>query len=126
MSARYPAPSTENGTREPTKRWSEICPSRLSARALLHAARLEGVACPVTRARPAKGCFSKRAKMRSARQRMFRECGALSSSGFTDLRGRVRVRGVGFWDEVHGQTGVAPNGIELHPVLSFDGHSRQV
>jgi len=34
----------------------------------------------------------------------------------------VRVTGVGFWDNEHGQTGVAPNGIELHPVLgiSFD------
>lgn len=31
---------------------------------------------------------------------------------------RVRLQGVGFFDDVHGQTGVAPNGIELHPVLS--------
>lgn len=29
----------------------------------------------------------------------------------------VRVKGVGFFDYLHGQTGVAPNGIELHPVL---------
>ena len=27
--------------------------------------------------------------------------------------------GVGFFDFLHGQTGVAPNGFELHPVLSF-------
>lgn len=27
--------------------------------------------------------------------------------------------GVGFFDFLHGQTGVAPNGIELHPVLAF-------
>jgi hypothetical protein len=31
----------------------------------------------------------------------------------------VRVRGVGFFDFLHGQTGVAPNGIELHPVLDI-------
>ena len=31
----------------------------------------------------------------------------------------VRVRGVGFFDFLHGQTGVAPNGIELHPVLDL-------
>jgi hypothetical protein len=31
----------------------------------------------------------------------------------------VTVRGVGFFDSVHGQTGVAPNGIELHPVLQI-------
>lgn len=32
---------------------------------------------------------------------------------------RFDVRGVGFFDFVHGQTGHAPNGIELHPVLGF-------
>jgi hypothetical protein len=32
---------------------------------------------------------------------------------------RARVVGVGFFDYNHGQTGVAPNGIELHPVLGF-------
>lgn len=31
----------------------------------------------------------------------------------------VTVRGVGFWDFIHGQTGVAPNGIELHPILDI-------
>ncbi|HZS08970.1 MAG TPA: lamin tail domain-containing protein [Blastocatellia bacterium] len=31
----------------------------------------------------------------------------------------VRVTGVGFFDFIHGQTGVAPNGIELHPVLDI-------
>lgn len=29
----------------------------------------------------------------------------------------VRITGVGFFDFIHGQRGVAPNGIELHPVL---------
>jgi hypothetical protein len=29
----------------------------------------------------------------------------------------VTVRGVGFFDFIHGQNGVAPNGIELHPAL---------
>ncbi len=32
----------------------------------------------------------------------------------------VRITGVGFFDYIHGQRGVAPNGIELHPVLSVD------
>ncbi|GAC1351641.1 MAG: hypothetical protein NVSMB1_06600 [Polyangiales bacterium] len=31
----------------------------------------------------------------------------------------VSVVGVGFFDKIHGQTGVAPNGIELHPVLGI-------
>ncbi len=33
---------------------------------------------------------------------------------------RARVSGVAFFDFLHGQTGVAPNGIELRPVLGFD------
>lgn len=33
---------------------------------------------------------------------------------------QATVVGVGFFDFLHGQTGVAPNGIELHPVLSID------
>ena len=40
---------------------------------------------------------------------------------FTNLSGTATLTGVGFFDELHGQTGVAPNGIELHPVLSFSG-----
>ena len=31
----------------------------------------------------------------------------------------VTVTGVRFFDFLHGQTGVAPNGIELHPVLDI-------
>jgi hypothetical protein len=29
------------------------------------------------------------------------------------------MTGAAFFDFIHGQTGVAPNGIELHPVLAF-------
>jgi hypothetical protein len=32
---------------------------------------------------------------------------------------KARVTGVAFFDFDHGQTGVAPNAIELHPILSF-------
>lgn len=32
----------------------------------------------------------------------------------------VRITGVGFFDRVHGQNGVAPNGIELHPLLDIE------
>jgi len=37
----------------------------------------------------------------------------------------VRITGIGMFDFLHGQTGGAPNGIELHPVLdiSFDTSS---
>ncbi|HYX30884.1 MAG TPA: hypothetical protein VE863_20265 [Pyrinomonadaceae bacterium] len=33
---------------------------------------------------------------------------------------RVRITGIGFFNQVHGQHGVAPNGIELTPVLSIE------
>jgi hypothetical protein len=32
---------------------------------------------------------------------------------------KARITGVAFFDTEHGQTGVAPNGIELHPILRF-------
>ena len=35
------------------------------------------------------------------------------------LCARARVTGVAFFDFPHGQTGVAPNAIELHPILHF-------
>src|SRR5438093_789418 len=31
----------------------------------------------------------------------------------------VQITGVGFFDKLHGQRGLAPNGIELHPVLDI-------
>ena len=31
------------------------------------------------------------------------------------------ITGVAFFDSKHGQTGVAPNAIELHPILAFRG-----
>jgi hypothetical protein len=42
---------------------------------------------------------------------------ATSSYKTTDTP--VTVLGVGFFDFVHGQRGVAPNGIEIHPILSL-------
>jgi hypothetical protein len=35
------------------------------------------------------------------------------------LCAKARVTGVAFFDFPHGQTGVAPNAIELHPILDF-------
>ena len=61
----------------------------------------------------------KKAKMASARSSIIAACGQPSSSHFTHLNGTATVTGVGFFDIPHGQTGVAPNAIELHPVLKF-------
>jgi hypothetical protein len=41
-----------------------------------------------------------------------------ATSDYKTAGQRVIVTGVGFFDYLHGQTGVAPNGIELHPVVA--------
>lgn len=48
-------------------------------------------------------------------------CFGQAPSGFTNLPAGVvaDLTGVGFFDALHGQTGVAPNGVELHPLLSI-------
>ncbi|HEX6490293.1 MAG TPA: hypothetical protein VF002_02830 [Gaiellaceae bacterium] len=61
-----------------------------------------------------------RRKVSLARAALVRWCGT-PDSGFAALTGRATITGVGFFDFLHGQTGVAPNGIELHPVLGFVG-----
>ena len=67
-----------------------------------------------------QSCFaSKKSKMASARSSLIAACGQPSSSHFTDLTGKATITGVGFFDIPHGQTGVAPNAIELHPVLKL-------
>jgi hypothetical protein len=40
----------------------------------------------------------------------------ITHESWTHIRRYVTIKGLGFFDEIHGQTGVAPNGIELHPV----------
>jgi hypothetical protein len=62
-----------------------------------------------------------RLKMANARKAFIAACGAPSSGPFRKLSGTATVTGVGFFDQIHGQTGVAPNGIELHPVVGFSG-----
>lgn len=42
-----------------------------------------------------------------------------ATTKFKQANVQVTIRGVGFFDRVHRQRGVARNGIELHPVLSI-------
>jgi hypothetical protein len=42
-----------------------------------------------------------------------------ATSSFQTANVPVTITGVGFFDFLHGQTGVAPNGIELHTVLDI-------
>jgi hypothetical protein len=62
-----------------------------------------------------------RRRMQAARLTFIRACGSPSPSDFVQLNGTATITGVGFFDFQHGQSGVAPNGIELHPVLGFTG-----
>lgn len=39
---------------------------------------------------------------------------------FTEARRAVEVQGIGFFDYLQGQRGLAPNGLSLHPLLSID------
>lgn len=41
------------------------------------------------------------------------------TSDFKATNQRVVVRGIGFFDYFHGQTGMAPNDLELHPVTGL-------
>jgi hypothetical protein len=41
------------------------------------------------------------------------------TTGFKTANRRVVVRGIGFFDYFHGQTGMAPNDLELHPVVGL-------
>jgi hypothetical protein len=62
---------------------------------------------------------SSRRRMARARSSLLRACGPARTSSFRLLTGTATITGVAFFDVIHGQRGVAPNGIELHPVLSF-------
>lgn len=60
-----------------------------------------------------------KAEMASARQQFIDLFGQPSASHFANINTIITLTGVGFFDFLHGQTGVAPNGIELHPALSI-------
>jgi hypothetical protein len=60
--------------------------------------------------------------MAAARDAFIAACGPPTGS-YRTITGTATVSGVGFFDRIHGQRGVAPNGIELHPVLAFTARS---
>jgi hypothetical protein len=74
---------------------------------------------------PAASCLAQSTQtpqLEAARADMITALGTPSvGSGYTELNPApcVTLTGVAFFDRIHGQRGVAPNGIELHPVLAF-------
>jgi hypothetical protein len=65
--------------------------------------------------------------MLGARRSIIAACGVPPSSFFARLHGSASITGVGFFGVRHPrpQRGVAPNQIELHPVLAFRSPSSQ-
>lgn len=61
-----------------------------------------------------------RSQMKRGRAALAAACGGLPGSRPVTLAGTATLTGVGFFDPIHGQDGVAANGIELHPVLKFE------
>ena len=74
---------------------------------------------------PAASCLAQStaaAQIEAARADMISALGdPPTGSSYSDLNPApcVTLTGVAFFDRIHGQRGVAPNGIELHPVLTF-------
>ena len=69
---------------------------------------------------PDPGCMGSspwKARATAARQAFLARYTPTSS--FKKTSKKVRITGVGFFDKLHGQTGVAPNGIELHAVTGL-------
>ncbi len=62
------------------------------------------------------------AEISAARKTFLDQIGTPMRGVFRKLKHPIRVKivGVAFFDRLHGQRGVAPNGIELHPVLSIE------
>jgi hypothetical protein len=73
---------------------------------------------PSVRCQGAASSIKKHA-MRRARRHLVAACGKPSSSSFRTLHGLAKIKGVAFFDIAHGQSGAAPNYIELHPLLKF-------
>lgn len=74
---------------------------------------------------PAGACMSGAAQSEyTALQAMFEKQFGHATAKFKTLAKPVPVtiRGVGFFDFIHGQTGVAKNGFELHPVLGWQAN----
>jgi hypothetical protein len=71
---------------------------------------------------PDPACVGSTSPLRSSIQKARAEFDAryTPTGTFQAANVAVTVTGVGFFDYLHGQTGVAPNGIELHAVLDVE------
>lgn len=73
---------------------------------------------------PAASCLAQSSDapaLEAARSDLISALGDPPTAGYQNLNPApcVTLTGVVFFDRIHGQRGVAPNGIELHPIVSF-------
>jgi hypothetical protein len=76
----------------------------------LHVVLKSGKSQMITEA-PSRACTSRATSVRRRQMTKARQAVRVCA--------KARVVGVAFFDYFHFQTGVAPNGIELHPILGF-------
>jgi hypothetical protein len=110
-----PAPPTLPDTRLPFERdvFTVIAPVvlvRPEADSDLHLVLQSGGNHMIAEA-PAPYCDSRATPVRRRQMRVARS--------HVWMCARARVTGVAFFDFDHGQTGIAPNAIELHPILGL-------
>lgn len=111
-----PRPDSLPGTRLPYERHiftvtAAVTLVRHEADQDLHVVLTSGSNTMIVEAPDASACAPLATSTRKAQMK--------SARGAVRLCAKARVIGVAFWDFDHGQTGVAPNAIELHPILSF-------
>jgi hypothetical protein len=58
-------------------------------------------------------------EIKNVRNALDQKFGTVGKKKKTNLKIPVTVMGIGFFDPIHGQEGVAPNGVELHPILEI-------
>lgn len=114
--ATQPAPKRLPATRLPFERHifrvtAAVTLVRREADSDLHLVLQDGTNHMIAEAPLSPSCAPK--ALRQRRQQM------TTARKAVRLCARAQVSGVAFFDFNHGQTGMAPNGIELHPILAF-------
>ena len=110
-----PAPSVPPDTRLPFERHvyrvrAAVTLVRAEADGDFHLVLRQGALQMIAES-PSAGCISGAARGRQAQM--------AAARASVKLCRQADVTGVAFFDFQHGQTGVAPNAIELHPILRF-------
>jgi hypothetical protein len=73
---------------------------------------------------PSPSCVGRISPFKAGTRRARRHFDAryTATSSFKTTHSSVTIKGVGFFDFYHGQTGMAPNNLELHPVTGLAFH----